>query len=219
MPDNLHSSAINTEINNNEKVIKDNYDFSIDKTDTIFILTRNNSTYIKDYVFLAAKMVVLEELNYVNLNNMSMILNGLGIKKLAIFSIDNELNSVNVIKKNNGCAITLMELNPKQLVNILTSDVNFLEYNKYSLYILRNGTYLDIKVLFSSINGCNVCLGRGGSQKSHILSPLDLRLATYMLAMFSLDYNLIKNQNVFDTIEKDRYLTYKGDPYVFVSTK
>ena len=54
----------------------------------------------------------------------------------------------------------------------------------------------------------NVNVGRGGSQKAHALSPLDIRLTTYVMAMFNFDYNLISSLNSFNTMGKDRYLSY-----------
>jgi len=49
---------------------------------------------------------------------------------------------------------------------------NFLEYNKYSLYVLREGNYVGIKNLFSSINHSSANLGRWrGSESSYFESP------------------------------------------------
>jgi hypothetical protein len=164
-------------------------------------------------------MMVVKELNYINLNDMSNILSGIGMKKLAIFSIDDQVSNINIKKAINGSFITYLEMNCLEFKKILTSNADFFEYNKYSLYILRGGIYLDIKNLFANINDYRVYLGRGGSQKSHILSPLDIRLSTYMMAMFNFDYNLIKDQNTFNTLDKDRYLTYRAEPYKFISIK
>lgn len=101
-------------------------------------------------------------------------------------------------------------MNIEEFMKLINSEnINFLEYNKKSLYILRKGNFLDIKNIFSNINKCRVNLGRGGSQKAHILSPLDIRLSTYLMAMFNFDYNLINSLNTFNSISKDRYLSWK----------
>jgi hypothetical protein len=73
---------------------------------------------------------------------------------------------------------------------------------------LRNGSFLDIKNLFAKINGYEVNVGRGGSQKAHALSPLDFRLSSYLIAMFNFDYSKITYLNAFNDLEKDRYLSY-----------
>ena len=77
-------------------------------------------------------------------------------------------------------------------------------FNKKS--ILRNGNFLDIKNLFDAVNNCQVNLGRGGSQKSHLLSPLDFILSAYLMAMFNFDYKLISSLNTFN-LSKERYLS------------
>jgi hypothetical protein len=100
------------------------------------------------------------------------------------------------------------EMNTKMFIKMVLHVDNFSEYNKTSLYILRDGNFLDIKNIFASINGYKTNIGRGGSQKSHILSPMDLRLSFYMMAMFESNYKLISYLNTFNEITKDRYLSY-----------
>jgi hypothetical protein len=68
---------------------------------------------------------------------------------------------------------------------------------------------LDIKNIFALVNGLEYNVGKGGSQKQQGLSPLDLRLSVYLLSIFSFDYKLIKRLNLFDEMDKDRYLSYK----------
>jgi hypothetical protein len=86
---------------------------------------------------------------------------------------------------------------------------NFLEYNKYSLYIFWDIDYFEIKNLITKIKDCPVIIGRGSSQKSHILSPLEFRLSTYLMAMFNFDYKLICGLNQFNFLSKDQYLPTK----------
>ncbi len=76
------------------------------------------------------------------------------------------------------------------------------------MYIIRDGNFLDIKNLFATINNCNVNLGRG-SQKSHMLSPLDLRLSNYIMAMFNFNYKLVSYLNTFNEVPKNIYLSSK----------
>jgi hypothetical protein len=185
----------------------------------MFIITSNGTSYKKNVNNLNSKMIVVNDLNTININHMSYVLSNIGIEKLLIFSIDNDINNINIIKKNNGSPITYMEMNYKEFRKIINSDVKFLEYNKFSLYILRKGIYMDIKNLFSTIDGCPVNIGRGGSQKAHALSPLDLRLSIYIMAMFKFDSKLIEDQNAFHFLEKDRYLTHRGSAYINVNLK
>jgi len=98
------------------------------------------------------------------------------LNKLNILSINNECipNTINVITTNEESIIMYVEMNYDTFMKFLDMDENFMEYNKNTLYILRKGDFLDIKNIFASINGYQCNVGRGGSQKAHILSPLDL---------------------------------------------
>jgi hypothetical protein len=154
-------------------------------------------------------MLIINELNYINLDELSKILAAMHLKELNIFSIDDKIETMKVIRRDNGSLISYVEMKRIDLITILNDDkTDFLDYNRYSLYILRDGGFLDIKNLFAKINGYEMNVGRGGSQKAHILSPLDFRLSSYLMAMFNFNYGLISNLNAFNSLEKDRYLSY-----------
>jgi|SRR5277367_27411 len=195
------------------KHVSNNFEFPLDINDTIFVLTINKSRFKENVGNIVSKMVVLKELNYVNLDILSEKLANIGIKELNIFSIDRKLggklgNKVNIITSNHGAIVDYMELNPEYFIKFLNYEKNiFQDYNKYSLYIARGGNYIDIKNIFATIDNMQINLGRGGSQKAHILSPIDFRLSCYMMAMFNFDYKLINGLNTFNYLSKDRYLS------------
>lgn len=199
----------NTNVTLNRNISK-NFEFSLDLQDTIFVLTRNNSDYKEGINNLISKMVCIKELNYINLDRYNTILTAFGIEKLNIFSISNnvESNTINSITSSKGSKVVYIEMNCNQFIKFINSEGNFLNYNKNSLYILRDGNFLDIKNLFAVVNGYKINIGRGGSQKSHILSPLDLRLSSYMLAMFNCNYKVLSYLNAFNDLNKNRYLSY-----------
>jgi hypothetical protein len=154
---------------------------------------------------------MVKEYVEVNLSNFSKILSFMQMDELYIFYIDTNIPSgkVNINKTEEKSIIYNIELSLEdfaQFVNIENS--KFIEYNKNSLYILRNGSYIDIKNLFTKVNGCNVTVGRGGSQKAHILSPLYFRMSSYLMAMFNFNYKLISSLNTFYYLSKDRYLLH-----------
>ena len=43
-------------------------------------------------------------------------------------------------------------------------------------------------------------LGRGGSQLGLVISPLDLRLSSYLMAMSYTDYSQVASINVFNSL-------------------
>jgi len=77
-----------------------------------------------------------------------------------------------------------------------------MDYNKDSLYIFRDANYYHVKNLIKKINGYDINLGRGGGQKAHVLSPIELRLSFYLMAMFNFNYNLLSSLNIFNFIDK-----------------
>jgi hypothetical protein len=184
------------------------FNFDIDISDTLLVLTRNNSVYKEKVSNIVSKMVIIKELQSINLENLSKWLDTINIKKLNIFCINNELNNdINYVETKKNCIIKYFELNTDVYKNNLNSNSIFFDENKHSLYIIRGGNFLDIKNLFAVIENYPTNLGRGGSQKSHMLSHLELRLSSYLMAMFNFDYNLIQNLNTFNYINKERYLS------------
>jgi len=168
---------------------------------------------------MISKMITIKELKYVNLGQLSIMLKNFGIEELNIFSINNQCEP-NTIKSEKGAKIIYYEMTNDMLKKLLNSDIDFFDYNRNSLYILRGGNFLDIKNLFVSINQCRFNIGRGGSQKAHVLSPLDFRLSAYMMAMSNCNYKLISYLNTFNNLSKDRYLSYTNNylkPYKHIS--
>jgi hypothetical protein len=195
--------------------LSDNFEFTLDVNDTIFTLTCNNSNYKEKEGInnVISKMFIINEGRVINLERLSNMLDLMSIDQLQIFSINNSnsdlINKIGApIGNSKMTKLHYLDLNREQFINFLNSDHKFVDYNKNSFYIVRNGNFLDIKNLFANINGCPANIGRGGSQKSHALSPLDLRLSSYIMAIFECDYKLISSLNAFNNMGKDRYLSY-----------
>ena len=193
-----------------KRIRSDNYEFPLDNNDTILILTKNNSHFKENVGNIVSKMIVIKELQRINLNNLSSILGNMGINKLDIYSIHGQMDSKHtfIINTNKGCDVNYMDMRLDTFIGFLNYKNNiFQHYNKDSLYIVRGGNYIDIKNLFATIENTQVNLGRGGSQKAHMLSSIDFRLSCYLMAMFNFNTKLINNLNTFNYINKDRYLS------------
>jgi hypothetical protein len=105
--------------------------------------------------------------------------------------------------------INYIEIGTEDFVKFLNlGSHNFLDYNKDCFYILRNGSYIDVNNILTNISGCSAKVGRGGYKKAHMISPLDFRLTSYILAIFNFNSKLISSLNTFNDISKDRYLLY-----------
>lgn len=166
-------------------------------------------------------MIIINELKHVNLDNFSAMLGHMGMKELKIFSIHNNPDiQTNKVLSTKGCNVRYMEIKIDIFIKLINvENTNFFDYNKHSLYIIRGGNYIDIKNIFTTINNNPFNLGRGGSQKSHMLSPLDFRLSCYMMAMSSFNYMLISSLNTFNYIGKNRYLSWTDKSNLLSSLK
>jgi len=197
------------------KSISNEFLFSINNKDILFVLTRNNSIYEKSINNMISKMFIVNDSSSINLDQLSQVLQGLGIMFLNIVLIDHEYeaNKVTCVMANKHSPVSYIEMGPDSFINIILNNhkINFLEVNKNTLYILKNGCFSYIKALFSKINGCEVNLCKGKSQKAHLLSHLDLRLSTYLMALYTFDYQKISSLNGFSVAGKYQYLSWLDD--------
>jgi hypothetical protein len=202
--------AVKHEENTINESLSNNFEFPLGSNDTILVLTVNKSVYKDNVGNVISKMMIINELKHVNLDTLSLMLGHMKISELKIFSIHNKLDiqPINILT-NKGCKVRYMELQLDFFIEFINNESHdFFDYNKHSLYILRGGNYIDIKNIFTKINNQPFNLGRGGSQKAHVLSPLDLRLSSYMLAMSNFNHKLVNGLNTFNYIGKDRYLSW-----------
>nr|YP_010690211.1 hypothetical protein PQ570_mgp25 [Neopestalotiopsis cubana]WBU13050.1 hypothetical protein [Neopestalotiopsis cubana] len=159
---------------------------------------------------IIGKIVVLNDYTEVNLYDLRWLLGKMNIKNLVIFSI-NLTDNIKIEKFmfEGDSDLTYIEVGVEYFIEMMSNNPKyFWEINPNSLYILRDGSHTDIKYILSQIGEFGLNLGRGGSQKSHIMSPLELRLSSYLMAIFNFDYNKLAFSNVFNTLPKSRYLPY-----------
>lgn len=177
------------------------------------VLTVNPKAYKEGVITLIAKIVILDgKEKDVNLIEFTKKISFMGIKKLHIFSI-NKLNVDSYIPICQNPEVNYLEAGTDKFIEFLLDpkkffNLEFAEINKHALYIFRDSNYIEIKNIFTNIENQCVNIGRGGGQKSHILSPLELRLNSYLLAMYDFDYELISSFNMFNYLDKARYLLY-----------
>nr|YP_010303547.1 hypothetical protein MRV25_mgp17 [Purpureocillium takamizusanense]UNI92576.1 hypothetical protein [Purpureocillium takamizusanense] len=152
-------------------------------------------------------MTILNNSIECDLWNVSKLSKSMNIDKFYIFSI--------VIDETFECKVTeteqvkYVEIGFKYFIeNYLenSNNTDFWKHNKNTLYILRNSNYSDVREMFTIIQETKVRLVRGSSQKSHIISPIDFRLSSYLIILFNMDFNKINAENSFNTLSKDRYL-------------
>ena len=99
-------------------------------------------------------MVIVNELNYINVDELSKMLGFMKINRLNIYYINNEINNstINFVETNKGSELRYWEVNSHNFMIFLNGNNNFMQYNKESLYILKGGNFLDMGNLFPTIN-------------------------------------------------------------------
>lgn len=158
--------------NNNVIVNKyqsDNFEFSVNREDTMFVLTVNNSMYKEGIITMITKIMTVSDQKDIDMDNMSKILGLMNIKNLNIFSINfGNQPSIDQITSNVDCNVRYTDISREEFVKFINlKDSNFFaEYNKDSLYILRGGNYIDIKNIFSKVKNHPVNIGRWRGPKS-----------------------------------------------------
>lgn len=86
-----------------DKRIDENLEFPLSIDDVLFTLTLNPSIYKVNISNLITKMVIIKEKFSLNLLKLSQVLGYMGVKELIIFSVDDNIENMRVIKKDNGC--------------------------------------------------------------------------------------------------------------------
>jgi hypothetical protein len=176
----------------------------------MFVLTINSSRYKKDIVPMIAKIFIVGDTLEVSLKDFSTMLSHMGISKLTLFIIG-DFGKTNSFTIEESCFIEFVEISRGNFAEFLNDpNFNFMDYNKESLYILKNSNFRQVKELFSTINGYKASVGKGsGSQKSHLTSPLELRLIAYVFALCNFSYKYMSSLNIFKYLHKGRYLLYR----------
>jgi hypothetical protein len=103
-----------------------NFEFEISIKDTLFVLTPNPNYCKEDTSNLKSKMVILNDLNYVNLDNLSKKLEFININRLNIFFINSELdNNVHYTNTQDYSDVRFIETNLKNFMILINKDANF----------------------------------------------------------------------------------------------
>lgn len=136
----------------------------------MFLLTINNNSFKKEVTHLCTKMVILNDNIENNLTNISNLCSHVNIDRLFIFSIViSDTFEYEVTEIDSPSHIKYIEIGSTFFINnILESsdpEIDFWDYNKHSLFIIRDGDYAYIKEMFVNVQGLNVNVVRGSSQK------------------------------------------------------
>lgn len=160
---------------------------------------------------MIGKMIVINDSSEINLSNLTYVLDNMNINKLIIFSINltNQIQLEKFVLNGDHTELVYIEIGVQDFITFIEENPKqFWDVNRNALYVLRDGSYTDVKYILSQVGEFGLNLGRGGSQKSHVMSPLELRLSSYIMAMFDFDYKRISTSNLFNSLSKSRYLPH-----------
>ena len=138
------------------------FNFFINSSDVIFALTLNNNL-IKDKINnLIGKIIIIREDKEVDLFEVAKLLDLMGINRLNIVAINprGTLEKTNYINIKEPSNVKYLEINVEDFIALLNNpSYDFLEHNKYTLYIIKEGSYIDVKNIFTKINNFDVNIG------------------------------------------------------------
>lgn len=175
------------------------------------MLTINNNSRDERLTHLTTKIVVLNHHIENTLSNIAIVSNNINIDILYIMSIViDDKCSCEIIEYTGPSKIIYIEMSIEYFMEKMLDDqaYDFWRHNKNTLYLLRNGNFSDLTLLFTSIDEKKVRIVKGNSQKSHLISPMDLRLSSYMLILYNMDYKKLYKLNAFNNVSKDKYLSF-----------
>jgi NADH-ubiquinone oxidoreductase chain 5 len=163
---------------------------------------------------IVSKLFFVKDNHKFLLDDMRSNLNILGVKLTYVFYIgdfeqkSNTLNPTSSVYEDE--LVVFMHFKYAEWLPFVSSNqYNFIRNNNHCLYIIKNGTFTDVKKLFQYLNWKPVNVGRGSTQKSHITSDLDIKMHTYLLSIYNLNVNSIRYNNDFSNVNKSVYLTYE----------
>lgn len=109
------------------------------------------------------------------------------------------LKDIKYTKIKEPSLVKHIEINIDNFIIYLNSpSCNFLNHIKNNMYILKKGSYFNIKNIFIHINEFNINLGKDGNQKIYMLSTFDFRLSSYLLIVFNFNYKLVNYFSSFN---------------------
>ena len=113
---NVNSVDISTELPNDTNdslntLVSENFEFAIDRRDTLFVFTQNRSIYKDNLNTLTTKMVIINDYRVINIDELSLILGDMGIDYLNIFSININVKTT-VVSSEKHCKVKYVEINP-----------------------------------------------------------------------------------------------------------
>lgn len=112
----------------------------------------------------------------------------------------------NKVNFNEPRLLTIQVITTTDFQNLVSSS-DFNDINLNNLYILDGiSWHRVVKLLISS--DVSVAVSGGSAGKRHVISKLDNRLISYLLAMFDLDASKLNAANNFDSVEKIKYLPF-----------
>jgi hypothetical protein len=189
-----------------------NLGFDVGPGDFIFVLTKNRNYFGNGLTNLIIKIFFFKENYHINIFELANLLAVLNLRRLNILKIrDNDENKcIYNFLLNEPCKINYLDLNLDAFLKLLAfpseGPSNFLKYNKHSVYILKNMNFSDLKRVLTNVEGCNVDIVKGLSQKTHILSSMECRLSLYITAILNCNYSKIASLNAFNVLSKTRYI-------------
>ena len=182
----------------------------LNKKDILFGLTNMNSSGYPNRnsiasLFLTKDMLTLDTEIVINALQM------LNITDLNIIFITNNKDIFDCYPKSStymshNTELAFLIIRFSEFYDILYN-VDFDSINRNTIYILNDITWSTFIALTNTFDR-PLKISGGSAGKRHIISKLDSRINSYLLAIVNLDYPKLNAFNDFDSDDKNRYLPY-----------
>jgi hypothetical protein len=195
------------------KGANDPINFFIEEGDILFTISNPNNLVKDGRNTLNIKLFYPKDFHQENYLTFFRNLYELGVTKLQFLTIcdsfDKEYNNPYV--EGDFKVINILKTNFMDFIN--SGVYNFADNNKYTLYLLKKGTFAQIKALFQVADREYVINFGKGSQKSHICSDIEFRLTLYLFALYNKDFNFLRYSNNFSNLNKNQYTTFNDTTF------
>lgn len=155
-------------LKNNSEMDLSKLHISIYLGDTLFVFTKDNKEYNNKMTSFIGKIAVLDNETPVDLSFLSKtVLKGMGIDILNIFSINlTDRIDKEIFIINEGSTIRYIEIGVISFIGLMTEQFElFYKWNLHSLFILRDGTYRDMKYILSQVGEHGINLWKGKERR------------------------------------------------------
>lgn len=176
-----------------------------DSISTVFSATKRTEINSIESLHLIASTYFVDRTLIISYDDLFYNIGVLNLKRITIYHIQEQIG--NECKSFNDEFIGVYYVSYEHFANFISSsDFNFDFNNRYCLFIFYGLSWGEIVLKFKQ--DLDITVSGGSNVKRHLLSPVQARLTSYMIALFNLNCLEVFRHNRFNILDKNQYLPY-----------